>query len=111
MELRELFAKSFKDCSISLKKKTHFEFMKGKKHTSHCIINRYLEYFVESLSIWELDKCKRSYGCEFVGWLFLSEKEYNQECKKECRYFHHNYEQFVEKLNADRHVIEVFEDY
>ena len=85
--------KEMESCIETLKIKTHEENMLKKKHTLHCIIHKYLGFFIYLYGIAGIKTSTGKFSCDFP-WEHMDTTEYNNLLNRPCSYSNINFVQY-----------------
>lgn len=96
------FFVEFNNCLNILEIKIHQENMQLKKHSLHCIIHKYLGFFIYLYNINEIHSSNGKFACDF-DWQQMNSEEYNVNLAKPCAYTNINFIQYEQRAIHNLH--------
>lgn len=83
-------------CMNILETKIHNENMKLKEHSLHCIIHKYLGFFLYLYNINGIQKSNGNFACDF-DWQQMNDEEYKVNLARPCSYTNINFIQYEQR--------------
>ena len=90
-------------CIEILKKKTHQVNMCNKRHSLHCIIHKYLGFFIYLYGLAGIKTSSGKFSCDFE-WRHMNTTEYNNNLNRPCTYSNINFVQYEQGAVQNMHL-------
>ena len=95
--------REFDTCIEILKKKTHQANMSNKRHSLHCIIHKYLGFFIYLYGLAGIKTSTGKFSCDFE-WQHMNTTEYNNNLNRPCTYSNINFVQYEQGAVQNMHL-------
>ena len=95
--------REFDSCIEILKRKTHQVNMSNKRHTLHCIIHKYLGFFIYLYGVAGINNSTGKFACDF-DWQHIGTTEYNINLNRPCTYSNNNFVQYEQTAVENMHL-------
>ena len=101
---KQMLSNEFYKCNIHLQSKLHQENMSIKNHSLHCIIHKYIGYFLFVYTLKDVNRLSGYYHCDFE-WQQLNYEEYKIQLEKKCVYYNENFVRYEQQaINNIKHL-------